>query len=175
MYIVSNKAEILQSFTICVNSIGLNKQTSFSLFLYLIDIVYHIGIKSFNFSIWRCIVTWRQVVEAGQSSSGASTAAWTSRGAGGSTKWSVCLSHDQESWLWKLSKICSLSHLTTSPPLPQGFGDVLGEHWLGNEVLYLLTSQGQYSLRVELRDWEANSAHYQYDRFTMTSEKQQYR
>ncbi|KAM4589029.1 angiopoietin-1 [Odontesthes bonariensis] len=56
-----------------------------------------------------------------------------------------------------------------------GFGDVLGEHWLGNEVLYLLTSQGQYSLRVELRDWEANSAHYQYDRFTMTSEKQQYR
>ncbi|XP_056254990.1 angiopoietin-4 [Seriola aureovittata] len=56
-----------------------------------------------------------------------------------------------------------------------GFGDVLGEHWLGNEVLHLLTSQSQYSLRVELRDWEGNPAHSQYDRFTLASEKQQYR
>lgn len=57
----------------------------------------------------------------------------------------------------------------------QGFGDVQGEHWLGNEVLYLLSSQGQYSLRVELRDWEGNSAYSQYDRFTLTSERQHYR
>ncbi|XP_053286538.1 angiopoietin-4 [Pleuronectes platessa] len=56
-----------------------------------------------------------------------------------------------------------------------GFGDLLGEHWLGNEVLYLLTSQGQYSLRVDLKDWEGNPAHSQYDRFTLTSERQQYR
>ncbi|XP_040890790.1 angiopoietin-4 [Toxotes jaculatrix] len=56
-----------------------------------------------------------------------------------------------------------------------GFGDVLGEHWLGNEVLHLLTSQAQYSLRVELRDWEGNQDHSQYDRFTLTSERQQYR
>ncbi|KAG7494100.1 hypothetical protein JOB18_022929 [Solea senegalensis] len=56
-----------------------------------------------------------------------------------------------------------------------GFGDVLGEHWLGNEVLYLLTTQGQYSMRVELRDWEGNPAYSHYDRFTLTSEKQQYR
>lgn len=57
----------------------------------------------------------------------------------------------------------------------QGFGDVLGEHWLGNEALHLLTSQGQYALRVELKDWEGNSAHSQYDRFTLTDERQQYR
>ncbi|XP_041637334.1 angiopoietin-4 [Cheilinus undulatus] len=56
-----------------------------------------------------------------------------------------------------------------------GFGDVLGEHWLGNEALHLLSSQGQYSMRVELRDWEGNPAHSQYDRFTLTSERQQYR
>ncbi|XP_051804014.1 angiopoietin-4 isoform X2 [Acanthochromis polyacanthus] len=56
-----------------------------------------------------------------------------------------------------------------------GFGDVSGEHWLGNEVLHLMTSQAQYSLRVELKDWEGNSAHSQYDRFTLTSERQQYR
>uniref|UniRef100_A0A3P9H6J4 Angiopoietin 4 n=1 Tax=Oryzias latipes TaxID=8090 RepID=A0A3P9H6J4_ORYLA len=56
-----------------------------------------------------------------------------------------------------------------------GFGDTLGEHWLGNEVLYQLTSQSQYTMRVELKDWEGNSAHAQYDRFTLTSERQQYR
>ncbi|KAM4740212.1 angiopoietin-4 [Anableps anableps] len=56
-----------------------------------------------------------------------------------------------------------------------GFGDISGEHWLGNEVLYLLTSQSQYSLRVELQDWEGISAHSQYDRFTLASERQQYR
>lgn len=57
----------------------------------------------------------------------------------------------------------------------QGFGDVLGEHWLGNEALHLLTSQGQYSLRVELKDWEGNSAHSHYDRLTLSNERQQYR
>ena len=41
--------------------------------------------------LWRCTVTWRQLVEAGPSSRGDLTAAWTSRGAGGNTKWSVCL------------------------------------------------------------------------------------
>uniref|UniRef100_A0A8C6WGA7 Angiopoietin 4 n=1 Tax=Neogobius melanostomus TaxID=47308 RepID=A0A8C6WGA7_9GOBI len=56
-----------------------------------------------------------------------------------------------------------------------GFGDVSGEHWLGNEVLYRMTSQGQYSLRVELQDWEGNSGFSQYDRFSLTSERQQYR
>ncbi|XP_063765858.1 angiopoietin-1 [Eleginops maclovinus] len=56
-----------------------------------------------------------------------------------------------------------------------GFGDVLGEHWLGNKLLFLLSAQRQYSLRVELRDWEGNSAHAQYDRFSLSSERQQYR
>lgn len=57
----------------------------------------------------------------------------------------------------------------------QGFGDVSGEHWLGNEVVHQLSSQGQYSLRVDLKDWEGNSAYSQYDRFTLAGEKQQYR
>lgn len=39
----------------------------------------------------RCTVTWRRAVEAGRSSSGGLTAAWTSRGAGGNTKWCVCV------------------------------------------------------------------------------------
>lgn len=57
----------------------------------------------------------------------------------------------------------------------QGFGDPSGEHWLGNEAVHQITSQAQYSLRVELKDWEENSAYALYDKFQLASEKQQYR
>ncbi|MBN3298133.1 ANGP1 protein, partial [Amia calva] len=56
-----------------------------------------------------------------------------------------------------------------------GFGSPSGEHWLGNEALYFLTSQGSYSLRVELTDWEGNVPYSQYERFQLGSEKQHYR
>lgn len=59
--------------------------------------------------------------------------------------------------------------------ITQGFGDPSGEHWLGNEAVHLMTSQAQYSLRVELRDWEDNGAYTLYDKFQLASEKQQYR
>ncbi|XP_053098484.1 angiopoietin-4 isoform X2 [Hemicordylus capensis] len=57
----------------------------------------------------------------------------------------------------------------------QGFGDPAGEYWLGNEAVHLLTSQAAYSLRVELLDWEGNSAHGQYEKFQLGSERQRYR
>ncbi|XP_055069410.1 angiopoietin-4 [Misgurnus anguillicaudatus] len=57
----------------------------------------------------------------------------------------------------------------------QGFGDPSGEHWLGNEAIHLITSQAQYSLRVELKDWEETAAYALYDKFQLASEKQQYR
>ncbi|XP_036411477.1 angiopoietin-1 [Megalops cyprinoides] len=56
-----------------------------------------------------------------------------------------------------------------------GFGSVSGEHWLGNEFIYLLTSQRQYSLRIELTDWDGQQAFSQYDRFHIGSEKHNYR
>uniref|UniRef100_A0A8C1EH88 Angiopoietin 4 n=1 Tax=Cyprinus carpio carpio TaxID=630221 RepID=A0A8C1EH88_CYPCA len=56
-----------------------------------------------------------------------------------------------------------------------GFGDPSGEHWLGNEAVHLITSQTQYSLRVELKDWEENGAYALYDKFQLAGEKQQYR
>ncbi|XP_029103658.1 angiopoietin-1 [Scleropages formosus] len=56
-----------------------------------------------------------------------------------------------------------------------GFGDPAGEHWLGNEAVFRITSQGQYSLRVELKDWEGNAPFSHYDRFQLGSEKQNYR
>nr|XP_056700169.1 angiopoietin-4 [Euleptes europaea] len=57
----------------------------------------------------------------------------------------------------------------------QGFGDPAGEYWLGNEAVHLLTSQGAYSLRVELLDWEGNRAYAQYEKFQLGSERQRYR
>ncbi|KAM7126935.1 angiopoietin-4 isoform 1-T1 [Molossus nigricans] len=57
----------------------------------------------------------------------------------------------------------------------QGFGDLAGEHWLGNELVHQLTSRTAYSLRVELQDWEGNEAHAQYEHFQLGSEGQLYR
>uniref|UniRef100_A0A667WLU2 Angiopoietin-1 n=1 Tax=Myripristis murdjan TaxID=586833 RepID=A0A667WLU2_9TELE len=56
-----------------------------------------------------------------------------------------------------------------------GFGTVSAEHWLGNEYVYLLTSQRQYALRVELTDWDGHQAFSLYDRFHIGSEKHNYR
>ncbi|XP_078410966.1 angiopoietin-1-like [Cetorhinus maximus] len=56
-----------------------------------------------------------------------------------------------------------------------GFGDGAGEYWLGNEAIYLLTSQRVYSLRIELRDWDGNQVYSLYEKFHLSSEKQNYR
>ncbi|KAK6327005.1 hypothetical protein J4Q44_G00026500 [Coregonus suidteri] len=56
-----------------------------------------------------------------------------------------------------------------------GFGSLFGEHWLGNEFVFLLTSQRPYNLRVELIDWDGQQAFSHYDRFYIGSEKQNYR
>lgn len=37
-----------------------------------------------------------------------------------------------------------------------GFGDPAKEFWLGNENIYMLTNNEEYSLRVELEDFEGN-------------------
>ncbi|XP_067248829.1 angiopoietin-1-like isoform X1 [Chanodichthys erythropterus] len=56
-----------------------------------------------------------------------------------------------------------------------GFGSLTGEHWLGNELVYQLTNQRQYTLRLELTDWDGKLAFSQYDKFYLGSEKQNYR
>ncbi|KAM9477371.1 angiopoietin-2a isoform 1-T1 [Clarias gariepinus] len=56
-----------------------------------------------------------------------------------------------------------------------GFGDASGEHWLGNEYISKLTNEQQYVLRIELTDWEGNTAFSQYDEFSLSGEEQKYR
>ena len=52
-----------------------------------------------------------------------------------------------------------------------GFGDLSGEFWLGNDNLVTLTSddsRGKWELRVDLEDWQGNTAWASYSDFKIT-------
>ena len=57
-----------------------------------------------------------------------------------------------------------------------GFGNLEGEHWLGLENMYLLTHQSSDppQLRVDLADWEGNTAFAKYDQFSVGDEDSDY-
>ncbi|KAL7829503.1 hypothetical protein AOLI_G00303880 [Acnodon oligacanthus] len=55
-----------------------------------------------------------------------------------------------------------------------GFGDPSGEHWLGNDVIHLLTTSQDYTMQVQLKDMEGNQAYSQYDRFHIEGEEKKY-
>ncbi|XP_057243716.1 ficolin-3 [Malurus melanocephalus] len=46
-----------------------------------------------------------------------------------------------------------------------GFGDLNGEFWLGNDNIHRITSQGDYSLRIDLEDWNNKHKHAFYQVF----------
>ena len=57
-----------------------------------------------------------------------------------------------------------------------GFGDVAGEHWLGNEVIAAITRLSQHSLRVDLQPTETKTHLYsEYNTFSLASESEEYR
>ncbi|ELU06225.1 hypothetical protein CAPTEDRAFT_109649, partial [Capitella teleta] len=51
-----------------------------------------------------------------------------------------------------------------------GFGDLRGEFWLGNKNINQLTSQNAHELRINLRDWEGQTAYAHYDAFSVGTE-----
>ena len=54
-----------------------------------------------------------------------------------------------------------------------GFGNVASEHWLGNTMLHILTSTDinrNYTLRIDLSDWEGEERHAVYSGFRIGSE-----
>ncbi|XP_006893610.1 PREDICTED: fibrinogen-like protein 1 [Elephantulus edwardii] len=58
-----------------------------------------------------------------------------------------------------------------------GFGNFVqknGEYWLGNKNLHLLTTQGEYTLKVDLADFEKNSRYAKYTHFKVADEKNSY-
>ncbi|XP_070532841.1 fibrinogen-like protein A [Ptychodera flava] len=56
-----------------------------------------------------------------------------------------------------------------------GFGDLNGEFWLGNDKIHRLTNQGQrYELRVDLENFENESKFAKYDHFAIGDERSKY-
>uniref|UniRef100_A0A673SVJ7 Fibrinogen-like protein 1 n=2 Tax=Suricata suricatta TaxID=37032 RepID=A0A673SVJ7_SURSU len=58
-----------------------------------------------------------------------------------------------------------------------GFGNFVqenGEYWLGNKNIHLLTAQGDYTLKIDLADFEKNSRYAQYKLFKVGDEKNSY-
>nr|KAG5689402.1 hypothetical protein BaRGS_017920 [Batillaria attramentaria] len=57
----------------------------------------------------------------------------------------------------------------------KGFGDVEGEFWLGLRNIYRLTSSQKYSLRIDLEDWDGNTAYAEYRDFSISGPDDFYR
>ncbi|XP_048363077.1 fibrinogen-like protein 1 isoform X2 [Sphaerodactylus townsendi] len=56
-----------------------------------------------------------------------------------------------------------------------GFGDLNGEFWMGNENIHKITNQGDYSLRIDLEDWNNKHKHAFYQLFSIEDEANYYR
>ncbi|XP_076087740.1 fibrinogen-like protein A [Mytilus galloprovincialis] len=55
-----------------------------------------------------------------------------------------------------------------------GFGDITGEHWLGNDNLHYITDQGLYKVRFDFEDYSGNTAYAIYDKFNVGDEGTNY-
>uniref|UniRef100_A0A3Q0T1V1 Fibrinogen-like protein 1 n=1 Tax=Amphilophus citrinellus TaxID=61819 RepID=A0A3Q0T1V1_AMPCI len=56
-----------------------------------------------------------------------------------------------------------------------GFGDMDAEFWIGNDNLHYITEQGNYTLRINLEDFDGNQRYAEYKNFRVADEKDHYR
>jgi len=56
-------------------------------------------------------------------------------------------------------------HNKTWEEYSEGFGNPLGNFWIGLSYLHSILGQGRYVLRVDLEDWEGNQRFAEYDDF----------
>ena len=56
-----------------------------------------------------------------------------------------------------------------------GFGDLNGEFWLGNDNLHRLTATDDVILRVNLEDFDGNKAYAEYTTFKVADKADKYR
>ncbi|XP_062606266.1 microfibril-associated glycoprotein 4-like isoform X2 [Saccostrea cucullata] len=57
----------------------------------------------------------------------------------------------------------------------EGFGNVEGEYWLGNEAIHLLTKRKEHELRVDLQKFTGEKAFAKYSKFSVGSESQKFK
>ena len=57
----------------------------------------------------------------------------------------------------------------------QGFGNLSGEFWLGLDKIHRLTNLANNKLRVELEDFDGNTAYAEYDTFAVADEADNFR
>ena len=55
-----------------------------------------------------------------------------------------------------------------------GFGDLTGEFWLGLSKIHRLTKEGSNTLRVDLGDFEGNTAYANYSTFSISDGSTEY-
>ncbi|XP_013418899.1 angiopoietin-related protein 1-like [Lingula anatina] len=77
----------------------------------------------------------------------------------------------------------TVTHRRTGPELSfhrtwaeyrDGFGDISGDHWLGNEIVHLMTYNKTYKLRLEFESYNNNSYWVEYDDFYLSPESDNY-
>ena len=56
-----------------------------------------------------------------------------------------------------------------------GFGNLSGEFWLGNDNLHCLTASDDVMLRVDLEDFDGNITYAEYTTFQVADEADKYR
>ena len=56
-----------------------------------------------------------------------------------------------------------------------GFGDLKGEFWLGNDNLHRLTATDDVILRIDLEDFDGNMTYAEYTTFKVADEADKYR
>ena len=56
-----------------------------------------------------------------------------------------------------------------------GFGNLSGEFWLGNDNIHRLTDSDDVMLRVDLQDFEGNITYAEYTTFKVADEADKYR
>ena len=57
----------------------------------------------------------------------------------------------------------------------QGFGDLNGEFWLGNDAIHQITFSANYTLKIYLTDWDNVTKYAMYDTFRIANEADGYR
>ncbi|XP_048742729.2 ficolin-1-like [Ostrea edulis] len=69
----------------------------------------------------------------------------------------------------------SVNFTRTWSEYKNGFGNLSTEFWLGNKYLYRILRQGNYQLRMDMRDFEGNSTFVKYKSVSIGDKRSRYR